>query len=102
MVSADREAEDPPVDRWLGLKVGCSSAASSPALDARMTWKHRLAVGRRSESTDRQACRTMWIWHELPHLTGRGETQGFNALRLLVQQDRWAQGSTKQCCQCEA
>ena len=56
MVSADREAEEPAADRWLGGKVGCSSAASSPALEARMIWKHRLAVGRRSESTDRQAC----------------------------------------------
>lgn len=56
IVSADSEAEEPPADRWLGLKVGCSSAASSPALEARMIWKHRLAVGRRSASTDRHAC----------------------------------------------
>ena len=55
IVSAESEAEEPPADRWLGLKVGCSSAASSPALEARMIWKHRLAVGRRSASTDRQA-----------------------------------------------
>jgi hypothetical protein len=55
IVSAESEAEEPPADRWLGLKVGCSSAASSPALEARMIWKHRLAVGRRSASTDRHA-----------------------------------------------
>ena len=54
-VSVDRLFEE--TERWLGLKVmGPLASLASPAMLARMIWKHRLAVGRSVGSTLRHAC----------------------------------------------